>query len=145
MTKTSATMMMTMMTTTSKAARRAACSGTLALVALFGVGGIVAAAVSPSAAFAQGKKEPTVRTVTGTVEDKSGKPIDNAVVYIKDTKTLSVKSYLTNDQGEFHFTQLSMSSDYDVWAELNGKRSKTHSISMFNSKTTLTYTLKVED
>jgi len=70
-----------------------------------------------------------------------GAPIQGAVVYLQDSKSLAVKSYLSDAQGHFHFRQLSMTLDYDLWAELNGKRSKTKSISQFNSKTDLQYKL----
>lgn len=89
------------------------------------------------------KKVPVLRTVEGEVCGKDGTPIQNAVVYLKDEKSLAVKSYLSDDQGKFHFRQLSMNLDYDLWAELNGKRSKTKKISLFNSKPDLQYKLKL--
>ncbi len=90
------------------------------------------------------KKEPTVRLIQGTVTDKNDKPLSNAVVYLKDEKTLQVKSFLTDEQGRFRFGQLSMSTDYDVWADLGGTHSKTKTISSFNSKPTIDYTLKID-
>lgn len=90
------------------------------------------------------QKEPTVRLIQGTVTDKNDKPLPNAVVYLKDEKTLQVKSYLTDEQGHFRFGQLSMSTDYDVWADLGGTHSKTKNVSSFNSKPTIDYTLKIE-
>ncbi len=88
-------------------------------------------------------KVPHLRTIEGEVCRKDGTPIQGAVVYLQDTKSLAVKSYLSDDQGHFHFRQLSMSLDYDLWAELNGKRSKTKRISQFNSKPDLSYKLKL--
>jgi len=72
---------------------------------------------------------------------KEGTPLQGAVVYLQDSKSLTVKSYLSDAQGRFHFRQLSMSADFDLWAELNGKRSKTRTISQFNSKTDLNFKL----
>ena len=104
-------------------------------------------AVVPRAAAARTAAEttkvPKLRTVEGEVCSKDGSPIQGAVVYLKDEKSLAVKSYLSDEQGHFHFRQLSMSLDYDLWAELNGKRSKTKSISQFNSKPDLQYKLKL--
>jgi hypothetical protein len=88
-------------------------------------------------------KVPKLRTVEGMVCSKEGTPIRGAVVYLQDSKSLAVKSYLSDAQGRFHFRQLSTSADFDLWAELNGKRSKTKSISQFNSKTDLSYKLKL--
>ena len=98
----------------------------------------------PQHAFAQQKKEATQRLVEGTVTDKGDKPLPGAVVYLKDSKTLTVKSYLTDEAGHFRFGQLSLTTDYDLWATVNGKRSKTRSISSFNSRPTLDFTLKVD-
>lgn len=92
---------------------------------------------------AQSTKVPQLRTIEGTVSDKDGAPVQGAVVYLQDSKSLTVKSYLSDAQGHFHFRQLSMSADFDLWAELNGERSKTKNISQFNSKTDLTYELKL--
>ncbi len=88
-------------------------------------------------------KVPQLRTIEGMVCRKDGSPVQGAVVYLQDTKSLAVKSYLSDAQGQFHFRHLSMSLDYDVWAELNGKRSKTKSVSQFNSKPDLRYRLKL--
>ena len=94
-------------------------------------------------AYAEATKVPQLRTVEGSVCSKDGAPIQGAVVYLQDSKSLAVKSYLSDDQGRFHFRHLSMNLDYDLWAELNGKRSKTKSISQFNSKPDLSYKLKL--
>jgi hypothetical protein len=84
------------------------------------------------------------RTIMGVVLSKSGAPIQGAVVYLKDTRSLAVKSFLSDTGGQFHFRQLSMTADYDLWAELHGDRSKIRHISQFNSKPDLNYTLKVD-
>lgn len=115
----------------------------LALAAALGGLGIAPAARASSSPGATATKVPQLRVVEGMVCRKDGSPIQGAVVYLQDTKSLAVKSYLSDDQGNFHFRQLSMSLDYDLWAELNGKRSKTKSISQFNSKPDLKYRLKL--
>ncbi len=97
------------------------------------------------ATTASAQHGPVQRTVDGVVQNNAGGSVKGAVVYLKDTKSLSVKSFVSTDAGTFHFSQLSPDTDYDVWAELQGKKSKTRSISQFNSKTQFTYTLKIED
>ena len=96
-----------------------------------------------SGAAAETTKVPKLRTIEGVVCRDNGQPVQGAVVYLQDSKSLAVKSYLSDAQGQFHFRRLSMSADFDLWAELNGKRSKTKSVSQFNSKTDLEYKLKV--
>lgn len=93
--------------------------------------------------FAQ-KKEPTVRLIQGTVTDKSDKPISGAVVYLKDEKTLTVKSFLTDEQGHYRFGQLSMSNDYEIWADQAGTHSKSKHLSSFNSKPTVDYSFQID-
>jgi hypothetical protein len=112
----------------------------LALAVLPGVG-----PVAPQRSLhAQQKKQATQRLIEGTVTDKADKPLPGAVVYLKDTKALSVKTYLADEAGHFRFGQLSMANDFDLWATMGGKRSKTKNISNFNAKATLDYTLKVD-
>jgi hypothetical protein len=96
-----------------------------------------------SGALAETTKVPKLRTIEGMVCSKEGAPVQGAVVYLQDSKSLAVKSYLSDVQGRFHFRQLSMNLDFNLWAELNGKRSKTKTISQFNSKTDLDYKLKL--
>lgn len=116
--------------------------GAAILCVLLSLGAVPRTAAATTAA-AESTKVPKLRTVEGEVCGRDGSPIQGAVVYLKDEKSLAVKSYLSDEQGQFHFRQLSMSLDYDLWAELNGKRSKTKSISQFNSKPDLRYKLKL--
>lgn len=120
-------------------------AGLLCVCALAATLSVAAApAAWASGPAAETTKVPKLRTVEGTVCRDDGKPVQGAVVYLQDSKSLAVKSYLSDAEGRFHFRQLSMSADYDLWAEMNGKRSKTKTISQFNSKPDLTYKLKVK-
>ncbi|HEX4155799.1 MAG TPA: carboxypeptidase-like regulatory domain-containing protein [Acidobacteriaceae bacterium] len=93
---------------------------------------------------AEATKVPKPRTVEGEVRSRDGAPIQGAVVYLKDTRSLIVKSFLSDAAGRFHFRNLSRNEDYDLWAELEGRRSKTKSISHFESRADLHYTLKLD-
>jgi hypothetical protein len=84
------------------------------------------------------------RTLTGTVVDKSDAPLSGAVVYLKNTKTLTVKSYISDDGGNFRFNSLSPNVDYEVYAEYNGTRSSAKTVSSFDSRTNLNMTLRVD-
>ena len=104
---------------------------------------ILSVAVRGAALFAQ-QRGPAQRVVQGKVVDASNAPIKGAVVYLKDTRSLAVKSFFSDDQGEYRFGQLSQNSDYEIWAEFNGKKSAVKTISSFDSKNLFTITLKIE-
>ena len=87
---------------------------------------------------------PVQRTIDGKVLDKSGAPLNGAVVYLKDDHTLSVMSKITDNQGMYRFGQLSQNTDYELWAESNGKKSKTRNISSFESRNAFHFNLKVD-
>ena len=61
--------------------------------------------------------------LNGTVEDKSEQPIAGAVVYLKNMKTLAVKSFFAQKDGSYRFPQLALNTDYEVYAEKDGKKS----------------------
>ena len=84
------------------------------------------------------------RTVTGRVLDKDGATLGGAVVYLKNTKTLAVKSFIAGDDGSFRFHGVSKNADYEVYAEYNGQRSNTKTVSSFDSRATFNVELKVD-
>lgn len=90
------------------------------------------------------KRGPVQRVIDGKVTTKSDAILAGAVVYLKDSKSLAVKTYLTDDAGLFHFGQLSQNTDYELWAESNGVRSKSKSISSFDSKNNYNFVLKID-
>lgn len=99
--------------------------------------------VALTPAYAQ-QRGPVQRVVQGKVADKSDAPLKGAVVYLKDTHTLAVKSSITDDDGTYRFGQLAQNVDYEVWAESGGKKSNVKSISSFDSKNIFYINLKVD-
>ena len=76
----------------------------------------------------------TSRTLTGAVLDKSDKPIGDAVVYLKNTKTLAIKTYISQNDGTYRFPELSLNADYELYAEKKGAKSKTKTLSQFDDR-----------
>ena len=100
----------------------------------------VALASAPTAVLAQRGQ----RVVQGKVVDRSAAAIKGAIVYLKDTHSLAVKSYIADEQGEYRFGQLAQNVDYEIWAESDGKKSATKTISSFDSKDQLIINLKID-
>jgi hypothetical protein len=86
----------------------------------------------------------TSRTLTGAVIDKSDKPVPNAVVYLKNTKSLTVKTFIAGNDGTYRFPELSLNIDYEVYAERNGKRSGTKVLSQFDDREKPNINLRVD-
>lgn len=89
-------------------------------------------------------EEAAKRSVEGVVQDEDSKNIDGAVVQLKDLKTLQVRSFITKDDGKFHFYGLSTNTDYEVRAEFKGTASKTRTLSVFDQRKKAIMDLKLE-
>jgi hypothetical protein len=87
---------------------------------------------------------PTSKTLVGTVQDKSDQPIPGAVVYLKNMKTLAVKSFFAQKDGSYRFPQLALNTDYEIYAEKDGQKSGTKTISQFDDRYTPTINLRID-
>ena len=92
----------------------------------------------------QSSVNPRTRSVEGIVVDKSGTPVPRAVVLLKDTKTLQVRSFIAQDGGKYHFFGLSPDVNYEVRAESLDMTSPTKHISVFDSHGQITVNLKLK-
>ena len=106
----------------------------------------VALALCVCAGVAQdGKHETQLRTVRGVVVEKaSDNPIPSAVVFLKNTRTNAVRSYIADDEGNYRFSGLDPNVDYEIHAEKDGAKSTTRTVSSFDNKKEIVINLKLE-
>jgi len=115
----------------------------IALMSAITAGAVLLVAPRASA-FPPAAVEQQTRSLNGTVRDKNDAPLPNAIVYLKNMRTLAVKTYIAGDGGVYRFNGLSPNADYEVYAEFNGARSDTKTISSFDGRKAITYNLKVD-
>jgi hypothetical protein len=90
------------------------------------------------------KKEKAVgRLLFGKVLDPQDNPLPDAIVYVTNTRTRAVKTYIVGPDGTFRFPALSTAVDYEVYAQYKGKKSDTKSVSQFDDRSQVYIDLKV--
>jgi hypothetical protein len=90
------------------------------------------------------KHEAQLRTVHGVVLDKAQDPISESVVFLKNTRTNVVRSSYTDNTGKYRFSGLDPNVDYEVYAEKEGAKSQTRTVSSFDSRKDINLDLKIE-
>jgi hypothetical protein len=102
-------------------------------------------ALSAAAGASPDKKDKTVgRLLFGKVLDSADNPLPDAVVYVTDTRTRAVKTYIVGPDGSYRFPALSTSVDYEVYAQYKGHRSDTKSVSQFEDRSQVNMNLKID-
>jgi len=90
------------------------------------------------------KKEDKTRLLTGKVLDGGDNPLPNAVVYLTNTHTRSVKTYIVGPDGSYRFPALQPSIDYEVYAQYNNRKSHTKTVSQFDDRSQVYISLKID-
>jgi hypothetical protein len=102
-----------------------------------------------AAAPAQEKKpkrgEAQMRSVQGVVSRADENPVAGAVVQLKNTKTLQIRSFITKENGAYYFHELSPDIDYELTAtdKATGESSGTKTLSSFDSRINAILNLKL--
>jgi protocatechuate 3,4-dioxygenase beta subunit len=104
---------------------------------------IVALSCAMGAAVRAQDQGPELRTVHGTVIDKAENPVSSAIVYLKNMKTQTVKTYITREDGLYRFSGLDPNDDYQVYAEHNDMVSSTREVSSYDSRRDIDFQLKL--
>lgn len=116
----------------------------LAVIVLPSPGQTVQPEVQPSVQPPSRIGTPTTRSIEGTVVTKEGAPVAGAIVLLKDTKTLQVRSFIAQKDGRYHFYGLSSDINYQVRAEAGDRTSPIKNISVFDSHKIITVNLKLK-
>lgn len=84
------------------------------------------------------------RSLSGVVRDEKDNPAEGAIVQLKDTKSLQVRSFITKEDGNYHFHGLSSDIDYQVKAERQTTASGVKTLSVYDSRKAAVINLKLE-
>jgi hypothetical protein len=84
------------------------------------------------------------RSVSGSVVEGDASPVAGATVFLKNEKTKSIRSYTSAKDGRFHFAQVNMTDDYDLWAEKDGKKSAVKTVSSWDARKEFETELKMK-
>jgi hypothetical protein len=110
------------------------------------VAALLLCCAAPATAQEKKKKgEQTTRTVQGVVTAADDSPVVGAVVQLKNTKTLQVRSFISQENGAYYFHELSPDIDYELTARdsKSGASSGTKTLSSFDSRKTAIINLKL--
>ena len=90
------------------------------------------------------KDKASGRLLFGKVLDPQDNPLPDAVVYVTNTRTRAVKSYIVGVDGTYRFPALSTAVDYEVYAQYKGHKSDTKSVTQFDERSQVYLDLRVD-
>jgi len=82
------------------------------------------------------------RLLYGKVLDQQDNPVVNSIVYLTNSRTHAVKTYIVGQDGTYRFPGLS-NVDYEVYSQINGRKSDTKSVSQFDDRSQVYVDLKI--
>ncbi len=94
--------------------------------------------------YARDKSGDSGRLLTGRVVDRQDQPLPSAVVYLSNTRTRGVKTFIAGQDGVYRFPALSPNIDYEVYAQYNGRKSDTKTVSQFDNRSTVNIDLRID-
>ncbi len=91
----------------------------------------------------KGDDQGNTRSVQGLVTSPDDTPLNGAVVQLKNTKTLQIRSFITKEDGLYYFHGLSPDIDYQLKADYQGASSPPKTLSSFDSRKEAVLNLKL--
>lgn len=95
-------------------------------------------------AQAKDKSDDNGRLLTGRVADKQDVPLAGSVVYLANTRTRAVKTFIVGPDGMYRFPALSPNVDYEVYAQYKDRKSDTKTVSQFDTRPTVNINLRID-
>ncbi len=106
--------------------------------------GALVLVISVAAYAAPDKKDKQQgRLLYGKVLDQQDNTVQNAIVYLTDTRTHAVKTYIIGQDGTYRFPGLS-NVDYEVYAQYKGRKSDSKSVSQFDDRPQVYIDLRIK-
>jgi carboxypeptidase family protein len=99
---------------------------------------------APAQLFGRDSKKDKTRLLTGKVLDNNDSPLPNAVVYLTNTRTRAVKTYIVGPDGAYRFPALQPTIDYEVYALYKNRKSGTKTVSQFDDRQQVYISLKID-
>jgi len=116
--------------------------GSVLTVVLLSLG--LGVALTPSAIAQNQKKGDTgSRSVEGVVSNADDSPAVGAVVQLENMRTQQIRSFITKEDGKYHFYELSTEVDYKLKADQAGATSGAKTLSSFDGRKQATINLKL--
>jgi hypothetical protein len=85
------------------------------------------------------------KTIEGKALNTAAGPLPGTIIYLQDQKTNVIKTLIATADGGYRFGQLPADTDYKLWAEYKGKKSKVRLISSFDTKLDVVYNFHLSD
>jgi hypothetical protein len=89
-------------------------------------------------------REAKLRTIHGSVIDRDENPVPESIIYLKNLRSQSVKTYISDSSAQYRFSGLDPNADYEVHAEKGDASSAHRTVSNFDTRKDLELTLKLD-
>jgi len=108
------------------------------------MGALMVALGTTAMAAPPSDKTPQAKVLVGKILDAGDNPLAGAVVYLTNARTRAVKTYIAGRDGDYRFPGLAENTDYEIYAQYQGHKSDTKSVSQFDSRATVSLNLKID-
>ena len=84
------------------------------------------------------------KTLDGRVLGHGDVPLPSAIIYLQDSRSNSIRTFIATPDGGYRFGQIAPDLDYTVWAKYKDAKSATKTISAYDSRRQITIDLHIK-